>query len=366
MTIGTRNDSGAQAGRTLLSAGRAAGELGLGTGELELAIDLGRIRAEPWTSGRPKVARAEVARVRADPDFPDGLREGIRTVGTAEGADAMGVTPARFAKLARLGCLEPVSFYCNRYGAVVWLYLARELEAFAAEHPELLTGRLPTPMREKLDTGHDGRPRSWRQRRAGQLLNRSDDPWHTAAVMAAMLDAEALALVARDPIDRKRLRELRPRLVPGRSETSTGDTARRLFLAEDREELLWARTVIGLRLQVLREAEAAALPESPPAPVDAGDGPAGAHREQLGRETSEAPPAPRPEAAPPLSAPEPVPAGAARMPAPARSSSGLLGLLRRARRQPLVGRYAPPGPPRSIGRKSPSCTTETRSRPSRS
>ncbi|CAM5674564.1 hypothetical protein STENM327S_00154 [Streptomyces tendae] len=80
------------------------------------------------------------------------LRAGVRTVGTTQGAALMEVTTARFTRLARLGLLVPVTFYVNRYRAVVWLYLAEELRQFRADerNTALLKGRTPEGLRDRL------------------------------------------------------------------------------------------------------------------------------------------------------------------------------------------------------------------------
>ncbi|WP_435852336.1 DUF6397 family protein [Streptomyces sparsogenes] len=116
---------------------RAARELGLKLSELELAVQLGEVRAVAvgavgtvGAMGR-RVARAELLRVAAAEGFPGALRARLRVVGTAEGAELMGISPGRFTRLARGGFLTPVRFYVNRYRAVVWLYPAAELAAFA-------------------------------------------------------------------------------------------------------------------------------------------------------------------------------------------------------------------------------------------
>ncbi|NEE44437.1 hypothetical protein G3M55_07410, partial [Streptomyces sp. SID8455] len=69
------------------------------------------------------------------------------------GAALLGIAAARFTRLARAGCVSPVTFYLNRYRAVVWLYLADELASFAAREPELLAGRTPLGMRTMLEAG---------------------------------------------------------------------------------------------------------------------------------------------------------------------------------------------------------------------
>ncbi|CAM5282077.1 hypothetical protein SVIOM74S_07986 [Streptomyces violarus] len=107
---------------------------------------------------------------------PDGLAERVRTVGTADGAALLGIAAARFTRLARAGCVSPVTFYLNRYRAVVWLYLADELASFAVREPELLAGRTPLGMRTMLEAGADRRARNWRTQRIERLLDRTRGP----------------------------------------------------------------------------------------------------------------------------------------------------------------------------------------------
>lgn len=130
--------------------GRAARELGLKRSELDLAARLGRIRTVPDEGGGGRrVPRAEIDRLSAEPGFPEALRESVRTVGTREAAELMEVAPTRFTRFARAGLVVPVTFYLNRYRAVVWRYLANELRAFAAapEHAGLLHGPTPETLR---------------------------------------------------------------------------------------------------------------------------------------------------------------------------------------------------------------------------
>lgn len=163
-----------------LAMGRAARELGLKSGEFELAVQLGEVRTiAPGPGGPPgprRVAEAEIVRLRSEEGFPDTLRERIRVVGAAEGAELLGVSPGRFLRLARAACFAPVRFYVNRYGAVVWQYLASELTAFAAKESEMVHGPMPSGMREMLAEGQDWRGRQWRSRRVGQLVRETEDP----------------------------------------------------------------------------------------------------------------------------------------------------------------------------------------------
>ena len=157
-----------------LALSRAARDLELRRGELDLAVQLGCVRTVPDDrgGGGRRITRAEVDRIRCEDGFPETLRARVATVGTREGADLMDVTPARFTRFARLGLIVPVRWYLNRYRAVVWLYLAEEVAQFASgeANAPLLTGRTPEGMRDQLDAGLDLRPRNWRGRHLGFRL----------------------------------------------------------------------------------------------------------------------------------------------------------------------------------------------------
>ncbi|WP_354609145.1 DUF6397 family protein [Streptomyces panacea] len=268
-----------------LAVGRAAQELRLRRGEFELAAQLGHVRTVGGSvSGRRRVARGEVERLRRAAGFPDALRERVRTVGTAEGAELMDISPGRFTRLARAGYLVPVRFYLNRYRAVVWLYLAEELRAFAGRERGLLTGRLPqarTPSRVRSEprtptggsdtgvdsadsaeategAGEDCRPRNWRGRRIGLLLHESDDRWERAAIVGSVLDPVQLAELVPDPYERASLNRLRPDLAPGRPGSEAGrETVRRLLTADDPDEISWHRSSLtALLADARRDREA--------------------------------------------------------------------------------------------------------------
>ncbi|WNF30981.1 DUF6397 family protein [Streptomyces sp. C11-1] len=245
-----------------VAAGRAAQELGLRRAEFELAVHLGLITVGSGPGGgRPRVHEKEIARLREQPGFPDDLAERVRTVGTAEGADLLGIAPARFTRLARAGCVSPVTFYLNRYRAVVWLYLADELAALALREPELLAGRTPLGMRSMLEAGADWRARNWRSQRIDRLLCRTDDAWARAAVQASALDAVQLAEVVEDPYERGYLVRVRPEPVFGRpASTAAREAMGELLLADDPDELLWRRVNLTLELDRAREDRPAPRP----------------------------------------------------------------------------------------------------------
>lgn len=263
-----------------LAPTRAAQELELRRDEFQLAVQLGLVRTAPGAvpgtprapgvapvapgarGGRPRVPQAEIERLKAAPDFPAGLRERVRTVGTTEAAELLSVPPERFTKLARTGHLSPVRFYLNRYRAVVWLYLAAELGEFALTYPALLTGRLPGEIRERVDGGEDRRPRNWRARRLGLLLRATEDPWVRAAAIASLLDPVQLAEVVDDPYERTHLDRLRPEPPSGLPESAASrEIAERLTVADDPDEILWHRMSLALALDEARADRPAPRPE---------------------------------------------------------------------------------------------------------
>ncbi|CAM5238286.1 hypothetical protein SBADM41S_05157 [Streptomyces badius] len=238
-----------------VAAGRASQELGIRRAEFELAVHLGLIAVVGVPGGgRPRVHEDEVARLREQPGFPDALVERVRTVGTAQGAALLGIAPARFTRLARAGCVSPVTFYLNRYRAVVWLYLADELASFAAREPELLAGRTPPAMRTMLESGVDRRARNWRSQRIDRLLDRTTDPWARTAVQASALDPVQLAEVVDDPYERAYLVRVRPEPVFGRpGSMAAREAMAELMLADDPDEILWRRVNLTLELDAARE-----------------------------------------------------------------------------------------------------------------
>lgn len=266
-------------GTRALAPTRAAQELELRRDEFQLAVQLGLVRTVPGVApgaprgpgavgplgppgGRRRVEQAEIDRLRAAPDFPDGLCERVRTVGTTEAAGLLSVTPDRFTKLARTGHFSPVRFYLNRYRAVVWLYLAGELAEFALTRQSLLTGRLPQEIRERIDGGEDRRPRNWRARRLGLLLRATEDPWVRAAAIASLLDPAQLAEVVDDPYERTHLDRLRPEPPAGRPESAASrEIADRLMLADDPDEILWHRMSLAIALDEARADRSAPRPD---------------------------------------------------------------------------------------------------------
>ena len=298
-----------------LPAGRAARELELKRGEFELAVHLGLISTVTQPDGaRPRVSGEEIERLRGREGFPESLRKKVRTAGTAEGAALLGISPARFTGLARVGYFSPVAFCLNRYRAVVWLYLAEELTAFAAREPGLLTGKTPAGMRTRLEAGTDWRARNWRSCRIDRLLSRTADPWARAAVQACALDPVQLAEVVDDPYERAYLARVRPEAVFGRPGSVSGREAMgELMLADDPDEILWRRVNLALELDRARETRQAPRP---------GEG-------RGRRGVPEPPGAPKPCSAPGTHGPAPAPLGRST----AMSRASALGLLARIGRR---------------------------------
>ncbi|MEO3762372.1 DUF6397 family protein [Streptomyces sp. B8F3] len=244
-----------------LPFGRAAAELGLLPRELELAVQLGLVPTEPpqRAGGRRRVARAEVARLRAEgaaggAGEAAALRERLRLVGTVAGAEELGISSIRFTRLARAGCFAPARFYVNRYRVVVWLYLATEVERFGEREPGLLRGPLPPAMRVELAEGTDVRARGWRQRRVEQLLSERVDPWERAGAYAAVLSDAELAEEVPDAGERARVVEHRAELVApvrGGSEAARR-AAETVLLAESDAEALGYRLGLTVELQAAR------------------------------------------------------------------------------------------------------------------
>jgi Family of unknown function (DUF6397) len=112
------------------------------------------------------------------------VHTGTRTVGAGEAARLLGVTPYRFGRLARAGCVRPVWWYVNRYQAVVWRYPEAELRELARSFPD---GRPPA----RLPAGGDARARLWRAHRVERLLREAAGPWERAAVWWALLGGAA-------------------------------------------------------------------------------------------------------------------------------------------------------------------------------
>ncbi|MFE0728672.1 DUF6397 family protein [Streptomyces antibioticus] len=251
----------------------AARELGLRRREFDLAVHLGQIRTVPDEGGGGRrVLPAEIDRLRARPGFPEALRESVRAVGTGEAAAILEVPATRFTRLARQGAMVPVTFYLNRYRAVVWLYLAEELRQFAADESSaaLLTARTSEPVRARLAAGLDLRPRNWRGRHLGFLLRQADDPWQRAGALARFLDPVQIAEIVRDPYERSHLNRFRPAPVghsaPG---TPAAHLVEKLTTADDPDEIGWLRSDLARTVEEARAHHPAPRPAKTPRPAQA-------------------------------------------------------------------------------------------------
>ncbi|MER5406001.1 DUF6397 family protein [Streptomyces sp. NPDC002769] len=264
------------------SLARAARELELRRGEFDLAVHLGYVRTVPDEGGGGRrVAHAEIDRVRSQEEFPEALRERVKAVGTTEGAALLGISTARFTRLARLGLVVPVKFYLNRYRAVVWLYLAEELRRFPADgqNAPLLRGRAPEGFRDQLEGGLDLRPRNWRGRYMGFLLRQAEGPWARAAVVASLLEPAQVAEVVRDPYERACLNRFRPeRPSHSAPDSPAAHLVSRIMTAEDPDEISWLRADLGQAVAEARETHPAPRPtpraEPGVVPEPAGSSPA--------------------------------------------------------------------------------------------
>jgi hypothetical protein len=248
---------------------RAARELGLKRGEFDLAVHLGLVRTLPDEGGGGRrVPRSEIERLQADKNFPDSLRARVKTVGTTEGATLMDVPVGRFARLARLGLVTPVTYYLNRYRAVVWLYLAEELRQFTADEKNtpLLNARMPENLRGQLEAGVDLRPRNWRGRHRGFLLRQTDDPWQRAGILAGFLEPAHISQVVPDPYERSHLNRFRPAPpAHGAPGSPAAHLAVRIMTADDLDEIAWLRAELAATLEEARRNR----PAPRPAPKEA-------------------------------------------------------------------------------------------------
>ncbi|MGV9457344.1 DUF6397 family protein [Streptomyces sp. NPDC003635] len=246
--------------------GHAARELGLKRREFDLAVHLGHIRTVPdegGGGGARRVSRSEIERLRAGEGFPEALLERVKAVGTTEGAALMRVPAGRFTRLARLGLVVPVSFYLNRYRAVVWMYLAEELRQFAAdeENVPLLKARTPEGLRDQLEAGLDLRPRNWRGRHLGFLLRQAEEPWQQAGAVAAFLDQVRIAEIVPDPYERSYLNRLRPGPpAHGAPGSPAAHRCEQIMTADDADEIGWLRADLTRAMQEARDHRPAPRP----------------------------------------------------------------------------------------------------------
>ncbi|MDO0917010.1 DUF6397 family protein [Streptomyces sp. DT2A-34] len=251
---------------------RAARELGLKRGELDLAVHIGLIRTVPDEGGGGRrVPRSEIDRVRSGAGFPESLQDRVKVVGTTEGAGVVDVPIGRFTRLARLGLVVPVTWYLNRYRAVVWLYLAEELRQFATDEknaPLLNARRTPEGLRGMLDAGVDLRARNWRGRHRGFLLRLADDPWESAGALAAFLDPVQIAEIVPDPYERSHLNRFRPGPpASGAPGSPAAHLAERIMTADDPDEIGLLRAELTAVLEMARERRPAPRPTATRVPA---------------------------------------------------------------------------------------------------
>ncbi|MFE7172683.1 DUF6397 family protein [Streptomyces sp. NPDC057616] len=325
-----------QAHSTFCTPSRAARELGLRRGEFDLAVNLGLIRAVPDAGGGGlRIARTEIGRLCAEEGYPEVLKKSVEAVGSRKGAELLGVSYGRFTRLARLGVVVPVRFYLNRYRAVVWLYLAEELGQFAADdtNESLLGGRTPSDQRDRLETGLDLRPRTWRGRHLGFLRRQAGDhPWAYAAAVASQLDDVQVAEIVQDPYERAHLNRFRPRpTAHGAPGSPAAQLAESLAMAQDPDEISWLRADLAQAVTEARALQPAPRPASGSRPTPT--------------PSCSAPEPPRARLAPPADRIPPVPEE------PPRSRGLLRWLLRDT--EPSVGRT---GTCRPSGSSSRTCT----------
>ncbi|WP_107498907.1 DUF6397 family protein [Actinacidiphila yeochonensis] len=243
--------------------------LGLDSRAFDTAVQLGEVPLVPCGPRTWRVRATEVARLRAEPDHPAPLLSRTRLVGSTEAARLLGVGPERFFRLARAGFIRPVRWYVNRYQALVWLYAACELPAFAERSPSLLRGPLPLWLREAVAAGQDERARGWRARRAAQLVRDAADAWDEAAVWSALLGPQMAAAAVPDAAERAYLRRLRPALPPGRPGVAPPELVREVTQADHPDEIALALLALADALGRARSERPA--PAAAAAPGTGGD-----------------------------------------------------------------------------------------------
>jgi hypothetical protein len=342
--------------RALLTLSRARDALGLDYDEFDVAVQIGEVRTVTCGPRMWKVPPEEVDRLRAEAGHPQPLLDRVRLVASAEAARELGIGRERFVRLARAGYVRPVRWYVNRYRALVWMYPAQELPAFAEQSPALLHGPLPEGLREALARGEDERARGWRARRVAQLVRDAYDPWDEAAVWAALLGPEIIDDALPDPYERTHLRKLRAALPPGRTGPVTPEQIRELTTADHPDEIALGLVALADalgRARVLR-----------PAPEPSAASPWAANPPPLGLAPRSAPPPPTelpPRPAPPPPA-EPAPLPEART----LARRGLRRLLPRGRRSGVVDPAAGSSWADGHAHSSPTSVSRITARPSSS
>lgn len=229
----------------LMTLARARDALGLDYDEFDLAVQIGEVPTVACGSRSWKVRSDEVDRLVAEDGHPLPLLDRIRLVGSAEAAKELGVGRERFVRLARVGHIRPVRWYVNRYHALVWMYLARDLPVLAEHCPALLSGPLPEGLRAAVADGEDERARGWRSRRVAQLVRDTYDAWDEAAVWSALLGPELVDSALPDPYERAYLRKLRAALPPGRPGLATPEQIKVISTADHPDEIALALVALA-------------------------------------------------------------------------------------------------------------------------
>ncbi|MFD7699660.1 DUF6397 family protein [Streptomyces caelestis] len=189
------------------------------------------------------------------------------------------MTKTRFTRLARPGPLVPVRFRLPRHHAVVRLRPAEEPRLSAADdrNAPLLTRRTPESLRRLLDTGADLRPRNRRTRQPGFLLRRAGSPWARAGAVASPLDPLHVAEAVPDPCDRSHLNRIRrPPASHGGPGSPAANLAEEPVTAQDPDE------VARLRAGPTRPTEEARAHRPAPRPACRRPGPAEAGGRRAG------------------------------------------------------------------------------------
>lgn len=235
------------------------------------------VRHRPWRAirGVEPAARRPARRERGSapprgrrglpigPRPPLGRRSPRHPVSASAGAELLGVSPARFSRLARGGCFSPCEFLLTEHGVIAWRYPPVELLLLARRRPGLLAGSLPEGLRHTLRQGRDWRPRRWRARRTGLLAGQAPGPWEAAAVPAAVLPLGTLRAEVPDAAERAVLGRLRPPLVAARLAAGPWRTVRRLLTVHDADETGWYREQLAAALRLARRRPLPALTAGP-------------------------------------------------------------------------------------------------------